>query len=278
MCKNAKRSSWPSIHTSPHKYTHPKKMSLDELKRNYHWSTDNYHQKLVHYFTQNIEPVNHGQPRLVLMFGIPGSGKNWVLNKRQKKNHVIINIDDCLAMLPDYWRGIVELQDKDKYAFDWIQTFRAECKQIAQCLFKYALKHKMNIVWNGTGKNIEKYSIFIQKAKKRGYIIELNGIWVPLEIAKKRVKKRKDSYGRDVPDTIIKKSAHCVPLSFNKLRLDADYARIWENVPNISPRIIWDKQQGWLHERVATDWIYPIKFGHTDINFDSQTKFSLPVA
>ena len=31
-------------------------------------------------------------PRLVLMFGIPGSGKNWVLDKRQKKNHVVIPI------------------------------------------------------------------------------------------------------------------------------------------------------------------------------------------
>ena len=34
----------------------------------------------------------------------------------------------------------------------------------------------MNIVWNGTGKNITKYNKLISEANKRGYIIELNGI------------------------------------------------------------------------------------------------------
>ena len=53
---------------------------------------------------------NVHNPRLVLMFGVPGSGKNWVLKKRRKKNHVIINVDDCLAMLPDYWRAMERIR------------------------------------------------------------------------------------------------------------------------------------------------------------------------
>ena len=71
------------------------------------------------------------------MFGVPGSGKNWVLEKRRKKNHVNINVDDCLAMLPPFWRGMLELQERDKRAHDWIQMFRAECQVIAKKLFKF---------------------------------------------------------------------------------------------------------------------------------------------
>ena len=159
-------------------------LTLRDLSNNYHWSTDTYHNRLIEYFTERVDK-NNNHPRMVLMFGVPGSGKNWVLEKRRKKNHVNINVDDCLAMLPPFWRGMLELQERDKRAHDWIQMFRAECQVIAKKLFKFAIDNKMNIVWNGTGKNMEKYTKFIDLAKKRGYIVELNGIWVPLNVAKK---------------------------------------------------------------------------------------------
>ena len=260
--KNIKnrRESWPIYlqHDNNIQRSFPKKLSLQDLKERYKWSTNEYHEKLIYYFTQNIDKQIE-TPRLVLMFGIPGSGKNWVLNKKRKKNHVIINVDDCLAMLPDYWRGMLELQEKDKKAHDWIQTFRGECKIIAQRLFKYAIQNRMNIVWNGTGKNINKYLNLINIAKKRGYIIELNGIWVPIELAKKRIKKRRDSYGRPVPSNIITNAVLNIPPSFKKLRQKADFARIWSNSPCISPKLIWDKQQGWFDDTPnhCKGWLTP---------------------
>ena len=142
-------------------------LTLRDLSNNYQWSTDSYHSHLIHYFTEHIEK-NIEHPRLVLMFGVPGSGKNWVLKKRRKKNHVNINVDDCLAMLPPFWRGMLELQERDKRAHDWIHMFRAECQVIAKKLFKFGIDNKMNIVWNGTGKNMEKYAEFIDLAKKKG--------------------------------------------------------------------------------------------------------------
>ena len=93
-----------SMFRVPPLFPKQKKLSLDDLRESYRWSTPSYHQKLVHYFTENI-PRDLESPRLVLMFGVPGSGKNWLLSRRRKRDHVIINIDDCLAMLPDYWRG-----------------------------------------------------------------------------------------------------------------------------------------------------------------------------
>ena len=193
------------------------------------------------------------------MFGVPGSGKNWILQKKRKRNHIIINIDDCLAMLPGYWRGMLELQERDKRAHDWVQMFRDECKVIVSKLFDYAIKNSMNIVWNGTGKNEKKYNKLISVANKRGYIIELNGIWVPLELAKRRVSKRRDSYGRPVPEEIFNLASINVPICFKKLRSKADYARIWQNIPDISPRLMWDKQQEWLEEVSQEDigWVTP---------------------
>ena len=41
-------------------------------------------------------------------------------------------------MIPDYWRGLLELHENDKKVHDWIRTFRAECHVIVELLFKYA--------------------------------------------------------------------------------------------------------------------------------------------
>ena len=48
------------------------------------WESEQYHKKIINYFV-HAQPKNLKNPRLVLIFGLPGSGKNWVLKKRQKK-------------------------------------------------------------------------------------------------------------------------------------------------------------------------------------------------
>ena len=127
------------------------------------------------------------------------------------------------------------------------------------------IKNKMNIVWNGTGKNITKYYNLIEFAKLHNYIIELNGIWVPVELAKTRVRRRSNSYGRDVPENIITTALKNIPPAFKTLRVEADYARIWKNSPSSSPRVLWDKHQGWLEEedrlkKGKDGWTSPVKF------------------
>ncbi|GAI81987.1 unnamed protein product, partial [marine sediment metagenome] len=99
------------------------------------------------------------------------------------------------------------------------------------------------------GKNMEKYTSFIEFAKKKGYIIELNGIWVPLAVAKKRINERRKSYGRPVPLSVFNKAVSNIPLCFKTLQCKADYARIWENCSCDSPKVLWDKQQGWVDDQ-----------------------------
>lgn len=205
------------------------------------WSTKQYHKKIVQYFVQGKSKYIK-KPRLMLIFGLPGSGKNWVLEKKRGQNHVIINVDDCRALLPHYWKNMLEKNHKEEE--DWIRLFHSECSIIAQSIFEYAIKHRMNIIWNGTGKNLKKYRTLMSRAKCKGYTIELRYIWVPLELALTRVHRRASIIGRAVPDEVVHIANKKIPETFKKLRINTDYARIYSN-NSISPTMVWDKDQGW---------------------------------
>ena len=205
------------------------------------WSSKRHHRKIVHYFVQGKSKYVK-KPRLMLIFGIPGSGKNWVLEKKRGQNHVIINVDDCRALLPNYWKNIVEKNHKENE--DWIRLFHSECNMIAKNIFQYAILYRMNIVWNGTGKNLKKYKQLMKEAKGNGYTIELRYIWVPLSLARSRVHRRASMIGRPVPEEVLRLANKKIPETFKQLRVDADYARIYSNTV-ISPTLVWDKDQGW---------------------------------
>ena len=151
-------------------------------------------------------------------------------------------MDDCRALLPKYWKTMISI-----VSGDWIRLFHDECNVITSKIFNYAIKNRMHIVWNGTGKNDKKYISLLAKAKKNNYTVELNYVWVPLNIAKARVKKRMLKTGRNVPNSIITKANQRIPNNFNNLLIKTDYARIYENQLE-SPKIVWDKQQGWLNK------------------------------
>ena len=221
---------------------HLKKAILEKVGADATWSTKEYHQKIIKYFVQH-KSINNEKPRLVLIFGLPGSGKNWVLEKKRNKDHVMINIDDCRALLPNYWKNMVECKHAEDE--DWIRLFHTECNSIAMDIFNYALNHRMNIVWNGTGKNLAKYKRLIHLAKTNDYIVELRYIWVPLSLARSRVHRRASIIGRIVPEEIIQIAYKKIPETFKNLRVEADYARVFENTV-ISPTIVWDEDQGWL--------------------------------
>lgn len=218
------------------KYHNRKKLQTEAI-----WTTKQYRQKIVQYFVQD-KSKNIKKPRLMLIFGLPGSGKNWALEKKRGQDHVIINVDDCRALLPNYWKKIIEQNDTKNE--DWIRNFHSECSAIAQDIFKYALSYRMNIVWNGTGKNLKKYRNLMQRAKKENYTVELRYIWVPLSVARMRVNRRASMIGRIVPEEVIKLANDKIPDTFKNLRVEADYARIYSNTVT-SPTMVWDKDQGW---------------------------------
>jgi predicted ABC-type ATPase len=102
----------------------------------------------------------------------------------------------------------------------------------------------MNIVWNGTGKNLNKYRKLMAEAKSKGYTTELRYIWVPFALALDRVHRRASMIGRTVPKKVLEYANKQIPETFKRLRIETDYARIYSNMV-ISPSMIWDKDQGW---------------------------------
>ena len=86
-------------------------------------------------------------------------------------------------------------------------------------------------------------------------VFGLQSIWLESEL-----EREENSYGRAVPEEIITMAAANIPASFKNLRYEADYARIWKNSSTSSPRILWDKQQGWVEndEKMRrSGWISP---------------------
>ena len=85
--------------------THPKlEKSYCSLSNMQKWYNDSFHDKIIQYFLKD-NPQQLKQPRLVLIFGLPGSGKNWALEKKRETGHVQINVDDVRGMLPKYWKA-----------------------------------------------------------------------------------------------------------------------------------------------------------------------------
>ena len=84
-------------------------------------------------------------------------------------------------MLQDYWRGMLELQENDKNTYDWISTFREECKVIANKLswikeqkqsIEEFKKQKAPTIFNqinpdGYSIEKEKWSTSFEKLKKQ---------------------------------------------------------------------------------------------------------------
>ena len=235
-----KRRSWLSVMKEKKgPYRELKTMfSLRDLPR---WYRHEYHEKVIRFFLKSGNIVQT-KPRAVFMFGLPGSGKNWALSKHRTSGAVIIDVDSIRALLPKYWNAMMHCKTS---TVDWIQMMTKECQSIAKGIWSEALQKRYSITWNGTGKNVEKYSSLLKEANQAGYVTELRYIWVPFDLAKKRVGQRHLQIGRHVPLHVIQEAATQIPHTFRTLSPFVHCARIYSNVQK-SPRLLWDKHQGWL--------------------------------
>ena len=51
---------------------------------------------------------------------------------------------------------------------------------------------------------------------------------------------------------LLKKQKKKIPINFSELLIETDYARIYENQSK-SPKMIWDKYQGWIKKEYRKD-------------------------
>lgn len=229
-------------------------LSFEEMEEERIPLKDFYINNLIEYFLKDI-PINQQNPRGVLMFGLPGSGKNHLLMKRRRRNHLIIDTDDCLAMIPTFWKGVTML-DEDSKKKDWIYSLRPEAYKIAITLFKEAVKRRVHIVWNGTGKSLSNYQNILNILKSNNYIVETCGVSVKTSTAQDRVKYRTEKFVRSVPVKVIKEARESVYTNFAKLSLESDIARVWDNEIH-SPVLIYDNHRGIINRNGWEKWTNP---------------------
>lgn len=196
---------------------------------------------------------NHGVPRAVLMCGFPGSGKNWVLKRRPRVDHVLIDVDLCLEYMPEFWSGVASNTNKSEK--DWVFSLRDQARDIANLMLDTVISNKMHFIWNGTGRSLDFYTELIQRLRYHGYIIEICGIFARTATARQRMRTRV----RPVPKCILMDAMNSVAPNFKQLADIADHARVWSNDQEVEngPSIIWDKYYGVLDTNAWRIWESP---------------------
>lgn len=137
---------------------------------------------------QLIEQVD--QPELVIMVGLPGSGKSTLIRQKYP-NHVVVSSDDIIEKL-----GKDEGKTYDEVFQKYIGRATGEMKSI----FRQAIKDNRDIVWDQTN---------LSKKKRRGILQQVPDNYrviavvfnIPDRVRAERIAGRA---GKSIPDHVMK--------------------------------------------------------------------------
>jgi predicted ABC-type ATPase len=118
-----------------------------------------------------------------------------------------------------------------------------ESSDIAEMVFDHAINEKLNIIFDGTMKNAEKYFLFIQKARKNQYIVDISITDISLEEAMRRAENRYKIEQRRVPKEVIIESHSLVPSVFIKIKDLVDSFFLYDNT-DVHPKPFYVKVNG----------------------------------
>lgn len=140
------------------------------------------------------------EKKLVIMAGLPGSGKSFVRSKTYS-DLLVIDCDEIKKSLPGY-------DPKNP------GTVHAESKVLEQKAIYRALSNGESFVYDTTATNWAKLVKLIQDAKGLGYEVELCYVKVSLKTALYRNSKRE----RVVPEAIIQEKFSLLPVALEVLQ------------------------------------------------------------
>jgi len=150
--------------------------------------------------------------------GPPGVGKSVFVSKMVNiENKLIIDTDYIKTLLPEYEHSCSNYYHRESFV-------------IAEAILQKALKNKLNIVLETTGKGPYKLLLErIKNIKKSGVLVYADYLLTSRKILLERTSMRARMTGRIVPLEIINNSLQCVKFCLSKLikEITFDKLTIW---------------------------------------------------
>lgn len=153
------------------------------------------------------------QKELIVLMGMPASGKSWIVNRRFAETHTVIDSDAIMATHADY-------DPKNPSAlYHWAANLASE-------QMKAALESGQgNWVYDSTGTNAERLVRYINLAKANGMTTKLVYVTVSLETSLYRNSQRE----RVVPTEIIMSKSADIQTAYDIVSAHTDSTIIIEN-------------------------------------------------
>lgn len=183
-----------------------------------------YREQIINeYLSQgSTEPKSNGKPVAIVMMGGPASGKSTFRQRQygDEPGYVTIDADDVKTKLPEYELAVA---NSDIYA---AARAHEESSAIAKQVYRAALAGRMNLIFDGTGKNANNYERMLRDLKDAGYEVRLMMPHIEAVDGIARVTARAERSGRYVPEYILEEAYRTIPQNFFRLARQADEARL----------------------------------------------------
>lgn len=191
----------------------PKQLKADAQERRL------LHEKIIRTFLRNKTPAPKDQPpHAVVTLGVPAAGKSTAIARviADKHNYVHVDPDQIKVLLPEY------KQAKAQNARNAASIVHLESGEIAERIRDEALARRMNLIFEGVGRDQEYYADMVSHMRDVGHKVHLVLAHLPdVNEAIRRAEDRGKRVGRVVPTESIQDAHKNVPKTFEKLRKDA---------------------------------------------------------
>ncbi len=182
------------------------------------------------------------QPVAVLTMGVPASGKSAaVAHTVAGTDFVHVDPDRIKEYIPEYRSALAQ---RAKNAAHLAQT---ESGWLAEQLRDEAISRRMNLVFEGVGRDPEYYRDMIQWMQVNGYRVKLVMTHIEnVEAAVERSVERGEKTGRWVNERYIRSVAPVVPRNFMALKDEVDDVAVF-NADSFPLKLAWAREGGEEH-------------------------------
>lgn len=187
------------------------------------------------------EPPPSGTQKIaIVMMGGPASGKSSLVKGimgSDFEKFVNVNPDDVKEKLPEWGPGL------DASVKDTAYMVHDESSDIASGIYNAAIERGLNLIVDGTGKDVSKHKAKIEALQKEGYHVTVLMPDVDAEDALKRAKERAERTGRYVPDDIVLNAHAKIPGNFETIARAAESFGLFDTRGR-PPRLVWSGNKG----------------------------------